>query len=120
MSAGIARPWAKPSKGFRHAAIDSAICDSGLPSTQRLVLFALNRRIGWAPRPGRPAGTCHVSIARIVHDSGLCERAVQKALAGLRLADWIAVTNDPEHVVPTYKITPVRGVHHVHPVHDDP
>jgi hypothetical protein len=99
----------KASKGLRHAAIDDAICTSKLRPTLRLVLFALNRRIGWTRRKGRPAGTCHVSLRRITADSGLCERAVRKALRDLEAAHWLLVTSDPEHRTPTYRITPPQG-----------
>lgn len=96
----------KASKGIRHSAIDAAICESGLPSTQRLVLFALNRRIGWKAKRGREAGTCYVSVRRIRLDSGLSERAVRKHLRELERVGWLEVTRTPEHVTCTYKITP--------------
>lgn len=64
----------------------SAICDSGLPSTTRHVALTLSLYMS------ERGDSAHPGTDRMVHDTGLSERAVRAHLSALVEAGWLVVT----------------------------
>ena len=80
----------------------SAIADSGLPPTQRLVALSLSLHMN------ERGGSCFPSVATLVDETGLCERTVQGCRRALERKGWLRVsegggrgkTNIYEAVIP--------------------
>lgn len=76
--------------------------DSSLPPHPRLVFVALSR---WADEDAR----AYRSVPRLMHDTGLSESSVYRALARLRGTKWIRQVGTTAKGATLYALTPVRG-----------
>jgi hypothetical protein len=65
----------------------SAICDSSLPPTARLVAFAISFYMN------ERGGSCHPGPTRLARDTGLSLRAVKKHLVDLEDTGWLLVVD---------------------------
>ena len=82
-------PRAHFSSTPRHYVVMRAIMASGVSSTQRLVLFALEGHVTYLERE---SGRCWPSWQTLAESTGLSRASVAKALAELESSGWVEVT----------------------------
>jgi hypothetical protein len=88
------------------AAHDMASAPRGLTSSERLVLYTVERFVGFEQRN---TGECWPSVPALALAADLGERTVYRALRALEAKGWLSVrrrTIDGERVTSVYRVTP--------------